>query len=85
MTLELFEGEGMLKSFLSLHNQHLNTFNPRSSDGGELKVVVAYIKQQPYNLRLAVEGGLVQRRPRFGCPVDVDPCFEQQPRKSKQV
>lgn len=56
-----------------------NSFN-----GEELKIVFAYIEQQPYNLRLAVEGGLVQRRPRFGGSVDVDPCFEQQPRTSKQ-
>ncbi len=43
---------------------------------GYICVFIAYIKQQPHNFSFAVEGSLVQGRPRFGGSVDVDPCFE---------
>lgn len=43
-----------------------------------------YVKEQPYYIRFAIEGSLVQRRPRFGGSVNVNASFEEQPRKSNQ-
>lgn len=44
----------------------------------------SYFKEQPYYVRFAIEGSLVQRRPRFGGSVNVNASFEEQPGKWNQ-